>query len=116
MTVIIDASVTVAALTDSGPVGSWADSLLASQDLAAPHLLPAEVANTLRRIEGVGAIPADVAAMAHDALNRLHIDFYPYEPFADRIWECVTTSRVATLGTSRWARRSMHQSPHSTND
>ena len=45
------------------------------------------MANTLRRIEGVGAIPADVAAMAHDALNRLHIDFYPYEPFADRIWE-----------------------------
>lgn len=87
MTIVIDASVTVAALTDSGSVGAWADELLSSEDLIAPHLLPVEVANILRRIEHSGTVPRDAITMAHDVLNRLHINFYPYEPFADRVWQ-----------------------------
>ena len=44
MTLLVDSSVVVAGLTDSG-----ADGRLAQSSLAAPHLMPVEAANILRR-------------------------------------------------------------------
>ena len=41
MTLIIDASMVVAALVDSGRDGRWAEALLVSDSLTAPHLLTA---------------------------------------------------------------------------
>jgi predicted nucleic acid-binding protein len=87
MTLVIDASMVVAALVDSGPAGSWADSLLDSTDLAAPHLMPVEVANILRRAAQTGDISTDVAALAHGDLLQLGVALFPYEPFGDRVWE-----------------------------
>jgi predicted nucleic acid-binding protein len=84
--VVVDASTVVAALVDTGPDGRWAEQVLLSGDLAAPHLLPAEVGNVLRRAVLAGQISADVAALAHADLQSLRIDLFPYEPFADRIW------------------------------
>ena len=55
MTVVVDASVIVAALVDDGPDGRWAERLLAD-DLAAPHLLHVETANVLRRAAIAGHI------------------------------------------------------------
>ena len=49
MTLVVDASMVVAGLTDSGADGRWAESLLAGDALAAPHLMPVEAANILRR-------------------------------------------------------------------
>jgi predicted nucleic acid-binding protein len=49
VTLVVDASMVVAGLTDSGADGRWAESLLAGDSLAAPHLMPVEVANILRR-------------------------------------------------------------------
>lgn len=85
--VVVDASAVVAALVDSGPDGRWAERVLVSGPLAAPHLLPAEVANVLRRSASVGRISADAASLAHADLEALRVALFPYEPFADRIWE-----------------------------
>lgn len=85
--VVVDASVVVAALVDSGPDGGWAEQVLTSGSLAAPHLLPAEVANVVRRAALAGKITADAATLAHADLRALRVDLFPYEPFAGRIWE-----------------------------
>lgn len=87
MTLVIDSSLVVAALVDSGPVGTWADRLLATDDLAAPHFMPAEAANVLRRAAMVGEISADTAALAHADLLNLPVELFAYEPFATRVWE-----------------------------
>ncbi len=87
MTLVIDASVVVAALIDGGNDGSWADRLLGSEPLAAPHLLPAEVTNVLRRCEAAGTVTADVAALALHDLGRLQISYVPFEVARDRVWE-----------------------------
>jgi len=87
MTLVLDASVVVAALVDAGPVGTWADSLLGSASLAAPHLMPAEVANVLRRATAAREISADVGALALADLTGLTLALFPYQPFASRTWE-----------------------------
>lgn len=87
MTVVVDASTVVAALVDGGPAGTWAEDLLEDQVLAAPHLMPAEVGNILRRAALAGHISEDTASMAHGDLLDLRIELFPYEPFAERSWE-----------------------------
>lgn len=86
MTRVLDASVVVAALIDTGPDGHWAEAELLGVPLAAPHLLPVEVASILRRVARAGHITDDVAALAHRDLLRLPIEFFPYEPVASRAW------------------------------
>jgi len=56
VTLVVDAGFVVAALVDDGPLGRWADGLLVSGPLAAPHLMPVEAANILRRGYDVLAI------------------------------------------------------------
>jgi predicted nucleic acid-binding protein len=85
--IVVDASVIAAALVDSGPDGTWAEQVLARNDLAAPHLVPVEVASILRRAMLHGDISADTAALAHADLLDLRIDLVPYGPFAERVWE-----------------------------
>lgn len=86
MTVVVDASAVVAALVDSGPDGQWAETLLTS-DLVAPHLLPVEAANVLRRAVDAGEITDDVASLAHADLLDLRIELVSYDTVALRIWE-----------------------------
>jgi predicted nucleic acid-binding protein len=86
MTIVIDASAVVAALVDSGPEGRWAEALLTS-DLAAPHLLPVEVANVLRRAATAGEITDDIASLAHADLLDLRIELVTYDMVAARTWE-----------------------------
>ncbi len=87
MTVVADSSAVIAALADGGPVGDWAAAELGSQDLAAPHLMPVEVANILRRAVLAGDLSADAAALAHDDLVNLPVELFPYESHAQRVWE-----------------------------
>jgi len=86
MSLVVDSSVIVAALVDGGPDGSWAQELLID-DLAAPHLLPVEVANVLRRAAAAGQISDDVASLAHADLLDLRFELVPYEAVADRVWQ-----------------------------
>ena len=56
MTLVVDASLVVAGLTDSGADGRWAEALLA------------------------GDISVDVASLAHTDLLDLRVEFFPYQP------------------------------------
>ncbi len=87
MTLVADASLVVAALVDGGRDGTWAEQVLAGEALAAPHHMPVEVANILRRAVLAGEISADVAALAHSDLLDLRVELFPYAPFASRVWE-----------------------------
>jgi len=87
MTLVVDASLVVAALVDTGPDGTWADGLLTSDTLVAPHLLPAEVASVLRRSVIEGDVSADSASLAHSDLIALRVELFAYEPLAERVWE-----------------------------
>jgi predicted nucleic acid-binding protein len=87
MTVVGDASVVVAALVDPSSVGTWGESLLALEPLAAPHHMPGEAANILRRLALADDISDDVASLAHDDLVALRIELFPYQPFATRVWQ-----------------------------
>jgi predicted nucleic acid-binding protein len=87
MTFVVDASVVVAALASADATGEWAESVLAGEPLAAPHLMPVEVASILHRAELAGEISADAASLAHADLRRLRVEYFPYDAFAERIWE-----------------------------
>ena len=86
MTSVIDASVLVAALVDTGSAGTWAEAALGERSLAAPELLPAEASNVLRRLERAGDISTLEATSAHRDLQRLDVELFPFAPCADRVW------------------------------
>lgn len=87
MTVVVDATVVVAALTDAGEAGQWAESIIAGGALAAPALLLVESANVLRRLERRNNISILEANSAHRDLLHLDVELFPYEPFASRVWD-----------------------------
>lgn len=86
MTFVVDASVLVAALVDSGPAGQWAESIIERGTIAAPELVLVETANVLRRLERAKQISSLEANSAHRDAVCLDLDLFPYEPFAPRIW------------------------------
>jgi len=87
LSTVVDASVLAAALVDAGPHGAWAESILAAGSLCAPELALAEATNIFRRLERAKLITTAEATAARDDLMQLDIDLFPFEPFADRIWE-----------------------------
>ena len=87
MSIVIDSSVVVAALVDSGPHGDWAEEVLASGMLLAPELVRAEATNIFRRLERAKLITTPEANAAQDDLMQLDVEPFPFEPFANRIWE-----------------------------
>jgi predicted nucleic acid-binding protein len=87
VTIVVDASVLVAALVDSGPDGEWAREGLSRAVLAAPAHLQAEVSNLLRRSVLSGTLGREAAALAHRDLAQLAVTTFPFEVLADRVWE-----------------------------
>jgi predicted nucleic acid-binding protein len=87
VTTVVDASVVVAALIEAGQEGEWADDLLASGDAAAPQFMIIEATNILRRAELAGLLSSDTATLAYGDLLALRVNLFPYEPFADRVWQ-----------------------------
>lgn len=77
----------VAALIDTGPHGDWAETVLAGGSLYAPELARAEATNIFRRLERAKLITTPEANSARTDLMQLDIDLFPFDPFADRIWE-----------------------------
>jgi predicted nucleic acid-binding protein len=84
---VVDSSVIVAALIDSGPHGDWAEEILAGGLLQAPELVHVEATNIFRRLERAKLVTTAEANAAQDDLMQLHIELFSFEPFADRIWE-----------------------------
>lgn len=87
MSVVVDASVIVAALIDTGPDGVWAEEIIDDQVLYAPELVRVEVTNVLRRLELAKEITTAEANGAQEDLTQLEIEQFPFEPFSGRIWE-----------------------------
>ena len=87
MSVVVDSSVLVAALVDTGSHGTWAEEILASGSLHAPELALAEATNILRRLERAKQIATPEANAAHEDLMQLNLEQFAFDPFADRIWE-----------------------------
>lgn len=87
MTLVLDAALVVSALVDDSLEGRWAESVLRSEHLAAPHLMPVETANILRRAALAGDVSAETASQAHADLLALRVNLFPYEPVASRVWE-----------------------------
>ena len=87
VTLVVDASVLVAALVDSGPEGKWAESVIAEGSLTGPELVLVEVTNVLRRLEQTGEISRLEATSAHRDLLRLDLGLFAFAPFAGRVWE-----------------------------
>lgn len=89
---VVDSSAVVAVLTDAGSAGRWAtERLLATDALAAPALMPFEVANILRRHEAAGLIGRDQAVQAHADLLDLDVQLWPHEATARRAWDLRAT-------------------------
>lgn len=87
MSVVIDSSVVVAALLDTGDHGVWAEKILAEGALYAPELLRVEAANVLRRLERGKEITEQEANAAFEELMELAVELHEFEPFSERVWE-----------------------------
>jgi predicted nucleic acid-binding protein len=87
LSAVVDASVVVAALVDTGPNGTWAEGILAAGPLYSPELVRVEATNILRRLERAKQITSADANAAHDDLMQLDLELYAFESFAPRIWE-----------------------------
>jgi predicted nucleic acid-binding protein len=87
LSVVVDSSVLVAALLDSGPHGAWAEKVLARGSLCAPQLARVEATNIFRRLERAKLVTTPESNAAQDDLMLLEMELFPFEPFAERIWE-----------------------------
>ncbi len=87
MSLVVDSSVIVAALIDTGPDGAWAEAVIDDQVLYAPEIVRVEVTNVLRRLELAQQITTAEANGAVEDLSQLEIEHFPIEPFSGRIWE-----------------------------
>lgn len=87
MSVVVDASVLIKALLNTGPDGEWAEAIVAGDSLHAPDLALAEATNVLRRLELARTITRAEANAAHEDLMQLNIELFSFEPFAERAWE-----------------------------
>jgi predicted nucleic acid-binding protein len=87
MSLVVDASVLVAATADGGRDGTWAEQALEEGGaLVAPHLVLVEATNILRRLERSRELTRLEAGAARRDLLRLDLELFPFEPFADRVW------------------------------
>ncbi len=87
MTYVIDSSAMVALLADTGHTGEWVEQLRAEHDLVAPHLMPAEATNVLRRHVAAKLLEAHIAEDARVRLRDPSIELFPFAPFASRVWD-----------------------------
>ncbi len=93
MSIVVDSSVLVAALVDTGPDGIWAEYVVEEGALYAPELVQVEVTNVLRRLEQGKKITIVEANSAYADLMQLQIELFPFAPFADRLFElCLTVT------------------------
>lgn len=87
MSAVVDASLLVAALSDAGAEGRWAEDVVRAGNLIAPHLALVEATNILRRLELKGRLGRMEAGAAARDLLLLDLDLVPFTPFAERVWE-----------------------------
>ena len=82
MSAVVDASLLVAAVADSGADGRWAEDIVQAGPLVAPHLVLAEATSILRRLELAEQLTVLEAVSAQRDLVRLDLELLAFEPFA----------------------------------
>lgn len=87
MSVVVDASLLVAATSDAGAEGRWAEEVVRAGSLVAPPLALVEATNILRRFELEGRLGRLEAGAAARDLLLFDLELVPFSPFAERIWE-----------------------------
>lgn len=87
MSAVVDASLLVAATSDAGAEGAWAEDVLRAGGLVAPPLALVEATNILRRLEMAGKLGRVEAGAALRDLLQFDLELVPYAPFAERVWE-----------------------------
>ena len=87
MSAVVDASLLVAATSDTGVEGRWAEDVVQAGGLVAPHLALVEATNILRRLELLGRLGRLEASAGARDLLQLDLELVPFTPFAERIWE-----------------------------
>jgi predicted nucleic acid-binding protein len=87
LSVVVDASVLVAALVDCGRAGTWAEEIIAGGDLHSSELVRVESANVLRRLESAGKITTADANAAFEDLIQLDVQLFGFDAFAERVWQ-----------------------------
>jgi predicted nucleic acid-binding protein len=76
LSTVVDASVLVAALVDSGPHGEWAEGVIAAGSLHAPEFVRVEAANILRRLERAKELTTAEANAAYEDLMQLNMELF----------------------------------------
>jgi len=84
---VVDASLLVAATSDAGAGGRWAEDIVSAGGLIAPHLALVEATNILRRFELEGRLSRMEAGAAARDLLLFDLELVPFTPFAERAWE-----------------------------
>ncbi len=87
MSPVVDASLLVAATSDPGAEGRWAEDVVRAGNLVAPHLALVEATNILRRFELEGRLGRMEAGAAARDLLLFDLELMPFTPFAERVWE-----------------------------
>lgn len=87
MSAVVDASLLVAATSDAGEEGRWAEDVVRAGGLIAPHLALVEATNILRRFEIEGRLNRVEAGAAVRDLHLFDLELVPFTPFAERVWE-----------------------------
>ena len=85
--IVSDASVVVAAVSADELHRSWAADVIDDTELTAPHLMPAEVTSRLRRGATRGEMSEPNVTRAQTVLAELVVEYFPFAPFAGRIWQ-----------------------------
>ena len=81
--IVLDASAALDALLNAGP----ARSTIASEQLHAPYLIDAEVANGLRRQVASGRLGAEQGRRTLGVWQALGVTRYPGVAMLGRVWE-----------------------------
>jgi predicted nucleic acid-binding protein len=86
MPVVLDASALVELLLQSDRAPAVLQ-VIGSTELTAPDVINLEVLSTLRRLEWVGALPADRARQAVEDLRVAQVRRFPTLPLLPALWE-----------------------------
>ena len=84
---VIDASGVIALLTDRGETGAWVAERVRDRQLVAPHVMPFEAADILRRLAMAGVVDNTNASLAHADLAALAVELVPWSMLAGRAWD-----------------------------
>jgi predicted nucleic acid-binding protein len=85
--IVLDASAVVRFLLSLPGASSVEERMgMSGESRHAPHLMPLEVAQTVRRYEATGQLDTARAAQAIGDLADFSVVYYPHEPLLPNVW------------------------------